>query len=114
MLELAKYRLREMIDLRGCEDDDRNIRLRPRFGRVEPSGGADLFRLADNLDTGRITPHTAVPDDGPPETMMREDVDHYDIDASTALRQDATSEILHLAAAPKVAWSPHGSRGRAG
>ena len=82
MLELAKYRLREMIDLRGCEDDDRNIRLRPRFGRVEPSGGAYLLRLADNPDAARITPHTAVPDDDPPETIVQEDVDHYDIDAS--------------------------------
>jgi hypothetical protein len=70
--------------------------------------------LADNLDTGRITPHTAVPDDDPPETMVREGVDHYHINALPALRQDATSEILLLAAALTVAWPSHGSRGRAG
>ena len=85
----------EMIDLRGCEDDDRDIRWRPRFGHVEPlGGGRKVYRLrwADDPDAGRIT----------------RDVDHYDIDASPALRHDATSEILLLAAALTVAWSPHG------
>jgi hypothetical protein len=79
--------------LRGCEDDDRDIRLRHRLGRVEPAGGIYRLRLADDPDAGRIT----------------RDVDHYGIDASPKLRQDATVEILLLAAAFTVAWSPpHG------
>lgn len=85
----------EIIDLRGCEDDDSDIGSRPRLGRLEPSGGGRrvyLLHLADNPDAGRITHHA----------------DHYDIDASPALQHDATSEILLLAAALTVAWSPRG------
>jgi hypothetical protein len=95
-----------IIDLRGCEEDRRDISDRPLLGSVEPSGGVYRLRLADNPDAGRITPHTAWPENDPPETMVREGVDHYDIDASASLRQDATGEILLLAVALTVAWSP--------
>lgn len=85
----------EIINLLGCEDDDRDISRRPRFGRVEPSGSGrrvHLLHLVDNPNAGRI---------------IRES-DHYDIDAAPELRHDPTSEILLLAAALTVAWSPGG------
>ncbi len=97
----------EIIDLRGCEEDGGKTSDRPALGHVEPSGGVYRFRLVNDPDAGGITPHTASPDDDPPETMVRKDVDHCDIDASPSLRQDETSEILLLAAALTVAWSGH-------
>jgi hypothetical protein len=85
----------EINELMGCEDDDSDVRWGPRLGLVEPSSGARRvyrLQLADNPDAGRITRR----------------VGHYDIDASPALRHDAKSEILLLAAALTVAWSPRG------
>ena len=97
----------EIIDLRGCEEDGGKISDRPALGHVAPSGGVYRFRLVNDPDAGRITPHTASPDDDPPETMARKDVDHCDVDASPSSRRDETSEILLLAAALTVAWSGH-------
>lgn len=94
-----------IIDLRGCEEDVGEIRDRAWLGHVERSDGAYRFRLVTDPDAGRITPRTALPGDDPPETMVWKDVDHYDIDVSPALRNDATSEVLLLAAALAVAWS---------
>ncbi len=85
----------EIIKLIGSEDDERAIRWGPRLGRVEPSGARRRvyhLRLADNPDAGRITRRA----------------DHFDIDTAPALRHDATNEILLLAAALTVAWSPRG------
>jgi hypothetical protein len=65
------------------------------LGRVEHSGGAQrvfCLRLTDNPYAGRIT----------------RQADHYDIDPSPALQPDATREILLLAAALTIAWSPRG------
>jgi hypothetical protein len=83
----------EIIELTGCEDDDADVRWGASFGRVEPSGGGrTVYRLclADNPDAVRIIHHT----------------DHYDIEVSATLRHDATSELLLLAAALTLAWSP--------
>lgn len=85
----------EIINLIGCEDDDRDISGRPRFGRLEVSGsGRRVYRLhlADLPDAGLIT----------------REGDHYDIDTSAELSQDATKAILVLAAALTIAWSPRG------
>lgn len=85
----------EIFELTGRDEDDKDTRWGPRLGCVEPSGsGRRVYRLclADNTEGGRITRHG----------------DHYDIEASPALRNDARSEILLLAAALAVAWSPRG------
>jgi hypothetical protein len=84
----------EMIDLMGCEDDDRDIGCRPGSVASNPRVTRRVYRLllADNPDTGRITRHA----------------DQYDIGASPAMRHDATSEILLLVATLTVAWSPRG------
>jgi hypothetical protein len=84
----------EIIEVAGSEDDG-DIRWGSQLGCVEPSSGGRRvyqFRLAHNPDAGRITRHA----------------DHYDIDASPALRHDATSETLLLAAALTVTWWPRG------
>jgi hypothetical protein len=85
----------EISERMGGEDVDKEVRWGPQWGRVEPSGdGRRVYRLrlADNTDAARIT----------------READNYDIDASPALRHDATSQILLLAAALTIAWSPRG------
>ncbi len=94
-----------IIDLRGCVDGVRDNNERPWLGYVEPSGASYRVRLVNDLDAGRITPRAAVPDNEPPGTMARTNVDHHDLDASPASRTDSTTEILLLAAALTIAWS---------
>jgi hypothetical protein len=90
-----------IIDLRGLSDDGRDIGDRPWLGRVEPSGGAFRLSLAGRRDAGRIAPHWASPD--PPTGTS---VDHYEIEAAPALRDDPTGQILLLAASLALAWRP--------
>lgn len=98
----------KIIDLRGCEERGGDIGVRPWIGLLESSGDVFDLRLVTSPEAGKITPH-ASPDVDPPQAGSRENIDSYDIDASSALRQDETGELLLLAAALAVAWRPpHG------
>jgi hypothetical protein len=90
-----------IIDLRGLPDDGRDIGDRPWLGHVKPSDGLYRLCLANERDAGRIVPHGSWAE--PPAVRA---ADHFEIEAAPGARDDPTGQVLLLAAALALAWSP--------